>query len=339
MKVLSLLCCLLAAFITHPVQAERAVTDSASRTVTIPDRVERVFAAGGPAAIALYIIAPDRMLGWPRANRAAEIEFLAQPYAGLPGVGGLTGQGGEASLERMLSLQPDLIIDFGSLRETYIDLANRVQAQTGIPYLLIDGSFENTPAALRLLGDVLGVPERGEALARDAEATFGRIDALLAEVPEDQRPRVYFARRPNGLESGMVGSINTEIIERAGGINVLGRSATARGLVQVGFETILAENPDLVVTWDEQFYRDHRDDPLWQQLPAVQAGRVYLAPMLPFGWIDRPPSLNRIIGLDWMASHLYPDRHQIDLRERAREFYRLWYQVELDEAQLDRLLQ
>lgn len=339
MKVLSLLCCLLATAMTHPVQAERIVTDSAGRAVTVPDRIDRVFAAGGPAAIALYIIAPDRMLGWPRANRAAEMEFLAQPYAGLPGIGGLTGQDGEANLERMLSLQPDLIIDFGSLRETYIDLANRIQAQTGIPYLLIDGSLENTPAALRLLGDVLGVPERGEALAQDAESTFERIDALQAVVPEDQRPRVYFARRPDGLESGVVGSINTEIIERAGAINVLGRSAGARGLVQVGFETILAADPDLVVTWDDQFYRAHRDDPLWQQLAAVQAGRVYLAPMLPFGWIDRPPSLNRLIGLDWMASHLYPDRHQIDLRERAREFYRLWYQVELDETQLDRLLQ
>ncbi|MFW6340511.1 MAG: ABC transporter substrate-binding protein, partial [Wenzhouxiangella sp.] len=200
---------------THPVQAERIVTDSAGRAVTVPDRIDRVFAAGGPAAIALYIIAPDRMLGWPRANRAAEMEFLAQPYAGLPGIGGLTGQDGEANLERMLSLQPDLIIDFGSLRETYIDLANRIQAQTGIPYLLIDGSLENTPAALRLLGDVLGVPERGEALAQDAESTFERIDALQAVVPEDQRPRVYFARRPDGLESGVVGSINTEIIERA----------------------------------------------------------------------------------------------------------------------------
>jgi iron complex transport system substrate-binding protein len=324
---------------TQPALAERIVTDSAGRTVSVPDHIERVFAAGGPAAIALYIVAPDRMLGWPRANRPAEIEFLAQPYGGLPGVGGLTGQGGEANLERMLALKPDLIIDFGSLRDTYIDLANRVQAQTGIPYLLIDGSFENTPAALRLLGDVLGVPERGEALAQDAEATFKRIDALRVEVPEGQRPRVYFARRPNGLESGVVGSINTEIIERAGGINVLGRSASARGLVQVGFETILAADPDVVVTWDEQFYRGHRDDQLWQQLAAVQAGRVYLAPMLPFGWIDRPPSLNRIIGLDWMATRLYPDRYQIDLRERTREFYRLWYQVELDEAQLDRLLQ
>jgi len=316
----------------------RSITDSAGRVVELPEQVGSVFAAGPPAAILLYIMAPDRMLGWPRANRADEREFLAQPYADLPELGTLTGQGGEANLERMLALRPDLILDFGSVRDTYVDLANRVQAQTGIPYLLIDGRFENTPAALRLLGDALGVPERGEALAQDAEATFARIDALLAEVPEAERPRAYLARGPEGLESGVVGSINTEILERAGGVNVLGRSDTARGLVQVNFEALLATDPDVIVTWDRQFYESHRDNPLWSRMRAVQEGRVHLSPVLPFGWIDRPPSLNRIIGLDWMAATFYPDHYEIDLRARTRDFYRLWYHLDLTEAQLDLLL-
>ncbi|HMO06899.1 MAG TPA: iron ABC transporter substrate-binding protein [Paracoccaceae bacterium] len=322
-----------------PAQAQsRSITDSAGRVVELPEQVGSVFAAGPPAAILLYIMAPDRMLGWPRANRADEREFLAQPYADLPELGTLTGQGGEANLERMLALQPDLILDFGSVRDTYVDLANRVQAQTGIPYLLIDGRFENTPAALRLLGEALGVPERGEALAQDAEATFARIDALLATVPEAERPRAYLARGPEGLESGVVGSINTEILERAGGVNVLGRSDTARGLVQVNFEALLATDPDVIVTWDRRFYESHRDNPLWSRMRAVQEGRVHLSPVLPFGWIDRPPSLNRIIGLDWMAATFYPDHYEIDLRARTRDFYRLWYHLDLTEAQLDLLL-
>jgi iron complex transport system substrate-binding protein len=316
----------------------RTITDSAGRVVEVPEQVGSVFAAGPPAAILLYIMAPDRMLGWPRANRADERAFLAQPYADLPELGTLTGQGGEANLERVLALQPDLILDFGSVRDNFVDLANRVQDQTGIPYLLIDGRFENTPAALRLLGEALGVPERGEALAQDAEATFARIDALLANIPEDQRPRAYLARGPEGLESGVVGSINTEILERAGGVNVLGRSETARGLVQVNFEALLAVDPDVIVTWDRQFFETHRDNPLWSRMRAVQEGQVYLSPVLPFGWIDRPPSLNRIIGLDWMAATFYPDRYQIDLRTRTRDFYKLWYHLDLTDAQLDQLL-
>ena len=71
----------------------RSITDSAGRVVTLPDRVDTVFAAGAPAAILLYVLAPDRMLGWPRANRPDEREFLAQPYADLPELGTLTGRG------------------------------------------------------------------------------------------------------------------------------------------------------------------------------------------------------------------------------------------------------
>ena len=316
----------------------RSITDSAGRVVTLPDRVDTVFAAGAPAAILLYVLAPDRMLGWPRANRPDEREFLAQPYADLPELGTLTGRGGEANVERVLALKPSLILDFGSVRDTYADLADRVQAQTGIPYLLIDGRFENTPAALRLLGQALGVSERAEALARDAEETFARIDALLAAIPESDRPRVYLARGPEGLESGVVGSINTEILERAGGVNVLGRSDTARGLVQVNFEALLTADPDVIVTWDRQFHAAYQGSPLWSRMRAVQEGRVHLSPVLPFGWIDRPPSLNRLIGLDWMAATLFPDRHAIDLRARTRDFHKLWYHVDLTEAQLDRLL-
>jgi iron complex transport system substrate-binding protein len=181
------LAALVTCVVTLPALAQtRSITDSAGRVVELPERVEAVFAAGPPAAILLYIMAPDRMLGWPRANRPDERAFLAQPYADLPELGTLTGEAGEANLERVLALQPDLILDFGSVRDTYVDLANRVQTQTGIPYLLIDGRFENTPTALRLLGEALGVPERGEELARDAGKP--RLPASTRSWPRCRRP-------------------------------------------------------------------------------------------------------------------------------------------------------
>jgi iron complex transport system substrate-binding protein len=80
------------------------------------------------------------------------------------------------------------------VRDTYVSLADRVQAQTGIPYLLIDGTFANTPAAVRLLGEVLGVEEHAERIAAYVESTFAEVDAVLARVPQEERSRVYLAR-------------------------------------------------------------------------------------------------------------------------------------------------
>ncbi len=316
----------------------RSIVDSAERVVEIPEKITRVFAAGPPASIVVYALRPEVLLGWSRALHKEEKKYIAEPYRDLPETGRLTGRGGEANVERMLALKPDLIIDFGSVRDTYIDLANRVQDQTGIPYVLVNGRFSETAQSLRLIGEVLGVPERGEILASEVEEVFADIDAILVEVPPEQRPRVYLARTPDGLETGLRGSINTEIIERAGGRNVA-YSPGQYGLVQALPEQVLLADPDTIITREHLFYQRVWQDPFWAGITAVRTGRVYLSPIAPFSWIDAPPSINRIMGLKWLAGLFYPFRWKRDLRAEALEFHRLWYHVDLNDDELDRLLQ
>ena len=84
--------------VAAPAQA-RTITDSAGRRVEIPDTIERAFAAGSPAAILLYVLAPDRMVGWPRSPRSEETPFLLEATRSLPEVGMITGRGGSANIE------------------------------------------------------------------------------------------------------------------------------------------------------------------------------------------------------------------------------------------------
>ncbi len=329
--------CSCLALAPHPAAA-REVTDSADRAVEVPETVSHVFAAGPPASVLIYVVAPETLTGWPRPPRPEEMPYIAAPYRDLPELGRLTGRGDTANLEVVFSVGTDLIVDFGSVTDTYVSLADRVTEQTGLPYILINGRFDETPEALRLVGRVLGVPERGEALAAYTEGVFAEIDDVLSSVPQEERPRVYLARGPDGLETGLKGSINSEIIERAGGVNVA-VDPNNRGVARVSLEQVIAWNPDTIVTWDPHFYRAVWDDPDWAGIEAVRAGRVYLAPTAPFGWIDRPPSLNRLIGLQWLAGLFYPDRFPDDLPERVRRFYSLFYHVDISDAELDGLLQ
>jgi iron complex transport system substrate-binding protein len=333
-RFLPVIACLLAA---GPLSA-REVTDSVGRKVTVPDRVERVMAAGPTAAVLLYVLAPEKMIGWPNAPRLEERPYVRAPYRDLPEHGRLTGRGDTANIEVVLQLKPHLVFDFGSTSPTYVSLADRVQQQTSLPYLLIDGRLDRSAASVRLLGNVLGVSERAEQIARYIEETEKRIDERLKHVPESARRRVYLARQANGLETGLRGSINTEIVERAGGVNVAERGAGRGGIANVSVEQLLTWAPDTVITWDRNFFVRAYDDPVWAQLPAVKEKRVYLSPRVPFGWIDAPPSVNRFIGLRWIAALLYPDRFAEDFRADVREFYQLFYQIELDEPALERLL-
>lgn len=323
-------------FIVPSLAAE--VADATGRTIKIPDKIERVMAAGPPASTVLYVLAPEKMAGWVLAPRPNEREFLTAATRDLPETGRLTGRGDTANVEGVIKAKPDLVFDFGSVSPTYVSLAERVQEQTGIPYLLINGRLENTAASVRMLGKILGVPERAEAIARYVEDTEKLIDARLRDIPPAARKRVYLARQPNGLETGLQGSINTEIIERAGGINVAERSAGRGGIANVSIEQVIAWAPDTIITWDANFFSKVYDDPAWATVPAVANKRVFQAPRLPFGWIDAPPSINRIIGLRWIAGLLYPEKFPEDIRVIARDFIKLFYHVEVTDAQLERIL-
>lgn len=315
---------------------DRTVTDATGRSVDVPANPARVFAAGPPAATLLYTLKPEAMVGWVTAPQPEALPFLRPDMAGLPALGRLTGRGDTLNLEVLLSTGPDLIVDYGTVNDTYIDLAGRIQQQAGLPYVLIDGSFAHLPQGIRDMAQVLDVPERGEELARYAEQTLADLDALLAGIPDSQRPTVYLARGPEGLETPARGSINAEIIERVGASNVA--QAETRGLANVSPEQVQAWAPDVIITIDRDFAANVGRMPEWQGVPAVDNGRVLLAPSAPFGFIDAPPSVNRLVGLIWLSHRLYPDAATGDLRAKIADFYDLFYGIRPDEAALTALL-
>jgi iron complex transport system substrate-binding protein len=318
-------------------QATRTVIDDAGRRAEVPAKVARVYAAGPPASILVFALAPEKLLGWTSAFRPEERPFVPAKYADLPTLGRLTGRGNTANVEVVLAAKPDLIFDYGSVRPTFASLADRVQAQTGIPYLLFDGAFERNPQAWRRLGDVVGEPARGEEWARYAQGILDDVAARVVRIPPDRRPRVYYGRGPRGLDTGLAGSINMESIARIGATNVAAALGQG-GLVQVSVEQVLAWNPDVIVTIDRNFYASIWRDPLWQGLAAVRSGKVFLSPNVPFGWIDFPPSLNRLVGLRWLGHTLYPDAFPEDLRPFVREFYTRAYHQTPTSEQLDALV-
>ena len=312
------------------------VTDAAGRAITIPEKVERIFAAGPPAAILLYTLAPELLLGWTRSPEPGQCAFLGPGACDKPEVGRLTGRGNTTNLEVLLNLKPDLVLDVGTINDTYVLLATRVQEQSGIPYGLLDGRFDAVVPLYRKLGELTHRPDQAEALARYADETIKTIKSRIDTVSEAQRPRVYYGRGPNGLETGLGGSINAETIEFLGAHNV---AAERRGgLATVSVEQVLAWNPEVIITIEPAFATTVRTDPVWAPIKAVQTARIYLSPRLPFGWVDFPPSVNRLIGLWWLAKAFYPDKFPEDLRPLTREFYLRFYHITPSDDQIDNVL-
>jgi iron complex transport system substrate-binding protein len=321
-------------FLCGPCLAQSPVIDASGREIRPPVRVERVFAAGPPASVLVFAIAPEKQVGWTRGMRANEAQFFDERYARLPELGRLTGRGDTANVEVVLRAKTDLIVDVGSTRASLGALAASVQERTGIPYALFDGRIESTPAALRALGRLMGNESEAGKLAAWYEAELKDAKARAARAKS--HPLVYYGRGPAGLQTGGRGSINVEVLDFLGARNA---AAEARaGLVTVSVEQVLLWNPEIILTTDPNFWRLAWSDPRWRAVEAVGRKQVFLSPHLPFGWFDFPPGANRLLGIWWAGKLLYPAEFDVDLRAKAAEFHRRFYHREPSAAQLDALL-
>jgi len=303
--------------------AGRIAEDDAGRRVAVPSTPKRVFPAGAPAAVFVYCLAPDRLVGWPRALRADEAAWLLPQVRALPELGRLTGRGSTAKLEGLLASRAALVVDVGSVAPTYVSLADQVQGQTGVPYLLFDGELRQTEQTVRRLGAALGVGERADALARGTRAILDDMATLREAVPKARRPRVYFARGAAGLVTAGPGTLSGELLDEVAAINVA--VTQAPNLAQVSLEQVIGWQPDWIVASDPSFVAGLDRHPVWSRLPAVKARRVLLAPRLPFGWFDAPPALNRLAGLVWLSSVLHPGRLRRPLDETMVDLFEWLY--------------
>lgn len=327
----------------------KTVTDMAGRKVTIPVKITRVFSSNLIGTVTVYCLNPDKVSGWNSALRPGEKKFIPEQYWNLPVIGGWSGNPKSQNRETLLANKPDVI--FASPAEaSQIEASRMIQEETGIPVLMIDQRLDQIDAMIKFVGEVIGEPKRAKVLAAYAAQVLEDNQKLLASIPEQERKRIYYAEGINGLQTDPPGSFHTEVIDIAGAINVAREVAqkSQQGIIgasSVSFEQVAAWAPDLIFVSDntlansgKAFYKKMADDPLWSGLKAVKNGQVFRIPTDPWDWFDRPPSINRLIGLKWAEAMLYPGRVTFDLKKEIVEFYQLFYRVQLSDGDIALLL-
>ncbi|XDZ52694.1 iron ABC transporter substrate-binding protein [Neisseriaceae bacterium CLB008] len=286
--------------------------------------ITRVISAGGPADVLLLSLAPEKLLGLASANNDPKRRAYFTPsVAKLPTLGRLSGRGSTLPIEKLIALKPDVIIDVGNVTASYRSQAQRLAAQTKIPYVLVDGRLADAPQQLREVGQLLGVQARANALATMAQEIL--TSARQSAAAHKGKPlRVYFGRGSDGLETGLAGSIHSEAIEYLGLTNVA-RAGGQKMLTRVSLEQVLLWQPEVVLTQDPQFYQSLAKHKVWQGVPALKNQRAYLVPTLPYGWLDGPPSINRLLGVLWLQKTLLNDLSQPAYEAKVQRYFKLFY--------------
>ncbi|MFD2112598.1 ABC transporter substrate-binding protein [Thiorhodococcus fuscus] len=304
------------------------LTDMTGRQVQVPDRIDRVFAVAPPVVPLVYAIDPGKLVTLNFPFKPEDAPYVSPAVKDLPIVGRYTGEGLPPNPELLASTHPQLsiawdmpFIDAKQVEQTFQNL--------GTPGLFVHlEHLADYPAALELVGKAIGEEARATLLANDIRARMQRVSEAVGSVPEAERKRVYFAEGPEGLFTECNDSFHAEVIELAGGDNVMHCETKAMcGRDKVSLDQVATLDPDVILVDQPKAFQTIKTDAAWSGLRAVREGQVYLVPSKPFNWMGRPPSFMRAVAMEWFANVLYPERFRWDAETEIKDFYSLYLGV------------
>lgn len=328
---------------TQETAETREITDMAGRKVTVPtaENIESVFSAGPVAAIFLYMVAPDKLLGWNYELNDVEKSIILDKYQDLPNF----GMGDAVNYEAVIAANPTIAINSGKINDAMVSDCDALSESLGIPVVAVDNELNNSAEAFRFMGELLGVEDHAEEIAQYAEQVFTDINAL-SDIPEEKKVSVYFGNGEDSLETAPRGSQHAQILDVINAVNVADLELGDGSRVQISAEQLLAWDPDVIVVNGEpkadksgsSAAEDILSNPDYASLKAVQDQKVYGTPNAPFSWVDRPAGPNRLIGMRWFSALIYPEYIKCDINEEIHKFFDLFYHVDLSDEQLENVL-
>ena len=314
----------------------REFTDSVGRTVVLPRQIKSVSPSGPLAQLLLVTICPELLVSLATSFSKTQARYLGEELTGLPVLGRFYGVNADMNYEEIIRMSPDVIIDIGTAKRNIDKDMDKLQEQTGLPTIFIEALITKMDVAYEMLGDALGITTRAQTLANYARETLAFAYKHHDEIAADGL-KIMYASGENGLDVKKKGSVHSGVIDILGLDNVAVLSDTNSTLVSI--EQVMLWQPEvLLLSSSEGYFQDIFDDPIWKDVSAVKNRRTYEVPGEPYEWLDRPPSVQMLLGLKWLGNLLYPHLYNFDIVKKTQEFYKLFWHYDLSTAEAHGLL-
>ncbi|MEF8808898.1 PGF-CTERM-anchored ABC transporter substrate-binding protein [Natronomonas sp.] len=214
------------------------VTDDTGTEVTLDGEAETVVALDAASAQTFWEVgASEKVIGMPVRPYTEYLEGSEERTDVL------TDDGSGVDVETVIELDADLVVAPNYTPDATIQqLRDANQTVYRSP---LEESFEAIYQKTELYGHFAGNCEQG---AQTAEETRNEVETIREAVADEESPSVlyYFFGFTAGSET-FIG----DIIETAGGSNVAAEVGIT-GFEQISDESIVEQNPDWVVTTDNQ---------------------------------------------------------------------------------------
>lgn len=244
---------------------EIVVTDQDGREVVfteIPQKIVSLSPSNTEVIFALGL--EDRLVG--------VTEYCNYPLEALEKeiVGGFS----TPNIERIMELQPDLII----ASTIHAEEIPRME-ELGMNVLVIESStLIDLYTSMSLVAEVTGVTSNGEALIASIQQRIQAVEAVVSQIPAEDRVLVYYEVYSDPLMSAGKQAFINEIISLSGGINIFGD--IDESYPQISAEVVADRQPEVILYPDyhgtaETVIQAMVSRPGWESVPAVISGSVF----------------------------------------------------------------
>ena len=210
--------------------------------------------------------------------------------------------------------------------------------QLGIPVIFIEAKLSDYGAAYERLGELLSMEERGSELSTYCTDVYNKTVTTMENIPENERVRMAYLLGDNGLNAIAKTSFQAAVVDMVADNVVVVDDVSGKGNGnEISLEQIALWNPDLIVFQTGSIYDTVGDDPAWAGIAAIDSGNYYQVPNVPYCWLNNPPTVNQLMGLQWLPRLLYPEQYDNDLYKTVAGYFKTFYGYDLSESEFNEI--
>jgi len=312
------------------------VTDSAGRTVYIPEEIDSISALYTVAGhIIIMLDEGDIISSCSNGLKRDKLILSMEPSIKdiyLPKVGGIV------NIEELLNSDPDIILLDAPLFWNKGEL-EKIE-NLNIPYYVVEfNSMDEEKKLVQDIGKIIGREEAAQEYVDFYDEVLALVDQTVADIPEDKKRQVYHAIN-EAVRTSATNTITAEWVERTGLINVAADKSLTKDedKYYTTLEDILMWNPEVIMANDPGAYGYIKEQVAWKNIEAVLNDDIYLLPTGISRW-GHSTSLETPLAMLWALQTLYPEySKEIDLKNYTKRFYEELFEYKLTDEELQAIL-
>lgn len=312
----------------------RIVVDMAGTEVTLPQEVTRVANYSSICeAVVIGLGQAGKLAFTPESDRYEWVELLFPEYANVERI-----PASNVNVEEMVKMDIDVVF----ARNEW-GMETLTNAGLNAFYANFD-TTESSYEAIKLMADVLGVRERGQACVDLIKEYTQLAESNATKLSDDTKLSAYIVNcryeDSSHLATYGMDALASDMLKNAGANLIVENLTLDTDKGEITEEALLMENPDVIFVsglYQESVYNDLTSGKYNGILKAVDENKVYRVPVGVYDWCSGACETG--LATLWFAYTLYPEAFEdIDMAEKLIDYYEGIAGVTLTSEQADAML-